>query len=88
MSVPPAWIVHVPLLSTWLPAGKGLPISAQFQPVGHARVVLTFTLSNVTVFAAPELWEVAAKPTRIGLVIGNVTLDAATTFQVLPSLEV
>src|ERR1700732_882143 len=35
MSLPPPWMVHVPLLSDSLPAGIGLPMSAQFHPVGQ-----------------------------------------------------
>src|SRR4029077_13343941 len=35
MSLPPPWMVQVPLLSDSLPAGAGLPMSAQFHDVGQ-----------------------------------------------------
>src|SRR3989440_5632861 len=60
MSLPPPWIVQVPPLRDWLPAGKGYPISPQLQPPvqivgGGGAVVLKLTVSKVAVLIVPVL---------------------------------
>src|SRR5690348_8337231 len=48
MSFPSPAIVQTPLLSDWLPARGGLPMSAQLQPVGQGAVVFGATLVDGT----------------------------------------
>src|SRR5215472_12585942 len=55
MSPPAPWIVHVPLLSDWVPAGVGLPMSAQLHPLGQAAGVMTVSKVAVLIEAA---WDV------------------------------
>src|SRR2546421_9876751 len=60
ISLPPPWIVQVPPLRDWLPAGKGYPISPQLQPPvqivgGGGAVVLKLTVSKVAVLIVPVL---------------------------------
>src|SRR5205814_829908 len=86
MSLPPAVIVQVPLLSNCPPKGMGLPISAQFQFKGQ---VLSVTVLNTTVLSFVVLCEVAAMPaSSVPVRFGSVTLDPGTNVQVMPSLEV
>src|SRR5260370_29178900 len=90
MSVPPAWIAQVPPLTDWLPARAGLPISAQLQPVRQLTgtlPVLTFTLLKTMVLSVLKLCDIAARPARTGPAILIVTLEPATSVQVLPSEE-
>src|SRR3954447_22944463 len=35
MSAPPPWMVHVPVLSDWLPTSAGVPTSPQLHPSGQ-----------------------------------------------------
>src|ERR1700730_2427430 len=71
MSAPPALIVHVPPFGSndWLPAGAGLPMSAQVHGAGQGTggagaggVADTTALSAVAVLSAALLPEVTASP--------------------------
>src|SRR5205809_3783850 len=89
MSAPPACIVQVPLLTDWLPVGVGLPMSAQVQPAGQTRDVLTFTVSKVADPMSPPLCDDTTRPAMFEpLMLFIVILDPGTSVQVLPSLEV
>ena len=91
MSPPEPLTVQVPPLRDWSPARAGFPMSAQLQPLGQSGggvVVLMLTESKVTALTAPALWDVTARPAKVGPLKFSVTLDPATGDQVFPSLEV
>src|SRR5579864_2704444 len=55
MSEPPALMVHVPPLTDSEPAGVGLPMSVQVQPMGHALLVDPCTVSVTVVTCVAEV---------------------------------
>src|SRR5438128_1081715 len=83
MSPPPPWMVQVPLLSTWLPTGVGLPMSAQVQPLGQAgggggALPLTFSVSKVAELSAAVLCELTARPASTVPLVLSATLVPMT----------
>src|SRR6202035_3651934 len=92
---PLAWIVHVPLPYSWLPAGTpGPPMSAQVKPPGQIDgggvvTAATFTAAKVAGVVAPVVPVVAASPAReFPEPMSRATLEPSTGVHVLPSAEV
>src|SRR5438132_5084627 len=93
MSPPLPETVQVPLLSDWLPANAGLPMSAQLQPLTHGTggggaVVASDTTSMVALPIVVGAAEVTASPASIVGLTLRTRLLPGTTVQVAPSGEV
>src|SRR5437879_566727 len=92
MSVPAPCSVHTPLLSDWLPAGVGLPMSAQLHwPMheggGGGGATVSVTMSIVTVLNALTLCEVTAIPASMFAPRLSGTVEPAIGDQVTPSAD-
>src|ERR1700730_13816931 len=90
MSPPPPWTFQVPPLTVSLPAGAGLPMSAQVPPPGQDDAgVANATLLNCTVLSCKVLCEVTARPPRMLPVrTGTFNAEPGTAVQVVPSADV
>src|SRR5579859_5031618 len=93
ISLPPALIVQVPLLSDSAPEGKELAMSAQLHPVGQSTggtgaFGVTETVSIVTLPSVAPFCAVVAKPACN--VDGNVKtwVESWMGVQLTPSFEV
>src|SRR3989442_10653592 len=90
MSPPPPCTFQVPAFTVSLPAGIGLPMSAQVQPPGQDDAgVANAMLLNCTVLGCVTLCEVTARPARM-LPVRAATFNAepGTAVQVVPSGDV
>src|SRR5262245_1460730 len=86
MSFPAPCAAHIPLLTVWLPARVGAPISPQVQLDGHVE---KFIVSKVTALSAPPLCDVTAIPASSGPVrLLRLSVEPSIAVQVIPSVDV
>src|SRR6185437_7700740 len=90
MSLPLPCTVHTPLVTLWLPASGGAPMSVQVQFAGQTGGGgrLSVTLSKVAPPVSVVLCAVTASPASTVLFIVMVTVEPGISVQAVPLADV